>query len=345
MRRFKIEYAAALGLGLCVVLVSQRASAVPLAIDRTRRTIDVSQECPSATQTAAMTQNLAYNAGGLNLAAVDGRFTFVLSTSDRLRQRAHNNALELSWFNFVPGDADYNTNMDPARQLIRAYVMARCGLPATQGDNHLYQVPQGAALANFITFAMGHGGAENRVATGYDLVGNGEREAILMYAATRIKFDLTPTIVARQRICLTYVNVESRPGCVREQAAPDRPTAWLGYLYEGLNRVSYTGHEFWMMYSVPDYRAKVYFTNGTQVVGGQAVDVFVMRRPLGAFDTWNDPGGVTLNYPPPGVGMANSPYRFERLLDAQNNQVFHQARFRAYLNQYHPRVISFREIN
>src|SRR5690348_1138736 len=84
-----------------LVLGTRPALAVKLWIDRTRRMIDVSAECNAATANAAFTQNLAYSSAAapnppgvaVNLNAVDGRFTLVLSSTTQLLARAHNNAL------------------------------------------------------------------------------------------------------------------------------------------------------------------------------------------------------------------------------------------------------------
>lgn len=72
--------------GICVA-----ASAVPVEIDRTRRTIDVPAECLQNAQPT----NATFNGG-----VMDTRFTFVLSTTERLQQRIAGVAVgdELSWF-------------------------------------------------------------------------------------------------------------------------------------------------------------------------------------------------------------------------------------------------------
>lgn len=333
----------ATAVALQLALLARSAAAVPMYIDRTRRTIDVDPEC--ATPTPATSQALAYNsppgAPVVNLAGVEGRFTLVLSTTATLLARTHNNPFELSWYNFAVGNASYDAQMTDGKRLIRAYVMLRCGLPVTPGDSTLYQVPAaGPARTNFIEFAMGHrAGADPRTATGYRLIGNGEREAMLMYAAERIKFDLTPTIIGRGRVCTQYYNLDHASGCATDVAPLAPVDAVLGYLYEGMNRISYTGHEFWMMRTIPEYRAKVFFTNGTAVVMGQIVDQFVMQ--LGGVNSpAHDPGGNTSGYPANTLPDGRQVYRFQDVfMNANNEAVFYQTTLPAFLAQYHPRSI------
>lgn len=314
-----------------VSLLTHTASAVPVEIDRTRRTVDIPAECLN------VPPPLNFNGGGLILNNVNTRFTFVLSTTPRLLQRVNQGLIagELSWFHFVPGDPNSNAGLNDEQRLRRAAVLLRCGLPAAQGDSNLYQYPADPNVqANFLRFAMGQGGNEPRVATGYTLVGNGEREAILMYAAQQIKMDLTPTLIGQNLVCVKYAHLENASSCLqsRAPAAPLDPV--IGYLYEGMQRISYTGHEFWLMYSNPIFRAKVYFTSGTVLANGTNVDNFVAWNLGPAF--WNDAGGNRTT-------LAPAPYRFQNLVDVNNNRAFYQNLMPAFQAQYDQHVLIYRQ--
>lgn len=310
----------------------ETAWAVPAYIDRTKRTIDVPTECLNA---PVGINNVSYNNGhGVNLANVDARFTLVLSTTARLQARLHNTALDLSWYNFDPGNAQYNLNLNHTQRLVRAVTLARCGLPVTPGDRNLYQYP--ANLNAFITFAMGDGGAEARLPTGYTLVGNGEREALLMYAAQRIKFDLTPVIVRRNQVCLLYSRANAMSGCTVERTSNSPRDTLIGYLYEGMHRISYTGHEFWMMFSIDAYRNKVFFTSGDQIANGNTVDNFlVWNNVSNNIIQWRDINGVQTNYP-------GTPYQFQGIYDANNNsRNLFQNLLPAFINHYDPHILTY----
>lgn len=309
------------------------ASAVPVDIDRTKRTIDVPAECQNNAQGF---NDISFNRGGIALNHMDARFTFVLSTTARLLARVNPVSIgnELSWFHFVIGDANRDAGLDNQQKLRRAFILARCGLPWTPNDRQLYQFPVDAnMLNNFIIFAMGQGGADPRIASGYTIVGNGEREAVLMYAAQQIKMDLTPTIFGQNQVCLLYGNAENRSGCTNSMPAPPLD-AILGYLYEGINRVSYTGHEFWMMYSNPTFRNKVYFTEGIIVANGSNVDNFLAWNGVPA--RWNDPAGNRTTFAP-------APYRFQDLVDLNNNRNFYQNIMPAFQNHYDQRVLTYKQ--
>jgi hypothetical protein len=319
---------------ICAAVFARFALADPVEIDRTRRIVDVPTACLNNTEDF---NRISFNRGGVVLNNIDARFTFVLSTTQRLQDRS-NPALgnELAWFHFEVANPNHDLGLNNEQKLRRAFILARCGLPWTAGDSRLYQAPADMTmLTNFMTFAMGQGGADPRAPTGYTLVGNGEREGVLMYAARQIKMDLTPTIVAQRQVCLLYGNAENRSGCVNFMGGrPDRD-AILGYLYEGINRVSYTGHEFWLMYSNPALRSKVYFTNGVAPANGRNVDVFLSWN-AGAYATWNAADGNQTAFAP-------APYRFQDLVDADNNRNFFQVLMPAFQTQYNQRILTFKQ--
>ncbi len=321
---------------ILAALFSSYASAVPVEIDRTRRTIDIPAECQA---NMPVFNDASYNNAGIVLNHVDARFTFTLSTTERLRLRVNPASIgnELSWFHFVNsnGNTDRDAGLDNQQKFRRAVILARCGLPWTLNDNRLYQYPAAQnTLNNFLIFAMGQGGMDPRTASGYTLVGNGEREAILMYAAQQIKMDLTPTIFAQGVVCVLYGNAENRSGCTSSTAAAVPQDTIVGYLYEGINRVSYTGHEFWMMYANPAFRNKVYFTEGTRFSNGANVDNFLAWN--GAPARWNDPAGNRTSFAP-------APYRFQDLVDGNNNRTFYQDVMPAFQTRYNQRVLAYRQ--
>lgn len=314
-------------------LLSCAASAVSVEIDRTRRMIDLPAECQA---NVPEFNDATYNNAGIVLNHVDARFTFTLSTTERLLARVNPVSIgnELSWFHFVNGNANRDAGLDNQQKFRRAIILVRCGLPWTLNDSRLYQFPATQnTLNNFLIFAMGQGGVDPRVASGYTLVGNGEREAILMYAAQQIKMDLTPTIFGLNQVCVLYGNAENRSGCTSAVAAPPLDTI-LGYLYEGINRVSYTGHEFWLMYSNPVFRNKVYFTEGTRFSNGANVDNFLAWN--GAPVRWNDPAGNR-------TSLAPAPYRFQDLVDGNNNRTFYQTTMPAFQTRYDQRVLTYKQ--
>ena len=318
---------------LSSIALARSAAAVPAYIDRTRRTIEVPAECLA---TPGWLDNLGYdNGAGVTLAHVGGRFTLVLSVTQRLQARVLA-PTDFAYYHFIPGDANYDTGLSPQQRLARAYTMMRCGLPVTPGDRRLFAMPTDAAAARaFIRFAMGDGGTENRTATGYTLLGNGEREALLMYAAERIKFDLTPTVFTRGRICILYSRISDKPDCAREIPA-NLGDRIVGYLYEGMNRVSYTGHEFWMMFSIEAYRSKVFFTSDEQTIMGRRVDTFVTWDATNNTPVlWTDPGGNPAVYP-------TVPYRFQGWADPANHHGdFYQRVLDQYLRTHHPQIVTY----
>jgi len=321
------------------------AEAENLYIDRPRRTVEVPDECTNPG--AALSQNLAYNnafapnrQAPININNVDGRFTMLLSESAHLRARNHDNNLELAWFNFQPGNADENLHVNEVKALVRAYVLMRCGLPVANHDDQLYAMPAaGAARTNFIQYAMGdRNGPDPRVATGYTLIGNGEREGILMYAAHRIKFDLTPTIAGRGRVCVLYASNDLAWGCAVDVAPANAGDEIIGFLWQGMNRTSYTAHEFWMMMRVDEYRNKVFFTHDVHNANGNDVDQFMMWN--GHAIAWDfDAGGDNANYPPEG-GAPEVAYRFQNIVtQAHNERDFYQGVMPGFIAHYHPRIM------
>lgn len=188
----------------------------------------------------------------------------------------------------------------------------------------------------FLQFAMGDGGAEARVPTDYTLIENGEREALLMYAARRIKFDLTPTIAGRNQVCLLYSRAEQMSGCTVERPGANPAEVFINYLYEGMNRVSYTGHEFWMMFNIATYRDKAFFTIGNQMANGNLVDTFIAWDNANvATVPWHDNNGVQTTYP-------GAPYRFQGIYDANNNsRDFFQHLLGEFLRTYNPRIVIY----
>jgi hypothetical protein len=321
---------------LCSIVLAGPAVAAPAYIDRTRRIIEVPAECLT---TPGWLNNLpAYTGGGLNLTNVDGRFVMVLSTTGRLLTRRSTTARDFAWYHFAPNDANYNRSLTPAQRLVRAYTMMRCGLPVTPGDSLLYNPPPDAASqAAFVRFAMGHGGGETRAPTGYTLVGNGEREALLMYAAEAIKFDLTHTVVDRDHICIRYTRTDHQPGCANEIAA-NAADALTGYLYEGINRISYTGHEFWMMFNLDAYRNKVYFTRGDHELmsddAPHVVDQFlVWDAATSTLGLWHDGAGDH-------AALPTNPYRFQLWADPTTHHAhFFQTVLPTYVRNRGPRIL------
>ncbi|SFG94440.1 hypothetical protein SAMN05518865_12431 [Duganella sp. CF458] len=321
---------------VCMAGICVAASAVPVEIDRTRRTIDVPAVCLQNAQPI----NDPFRGG-----VMDTRFTFVLSTTERLKQRIAGAAAgdELSWFHFKIADDNHDMGLNEAQRFRRALVLARCGLPWTAGDENLYQLPaDAAAMIAFLTYAMDPGriGARDpRARTGYTLVSNGEREGILMYAALRIKMDLTPTMVGQNRVCQTYYNFEGNFGCMAFTAEPLQPLdPLLGLLYEGINRVTFTGHEFWLMFSNPAYRNKVYFTHGT--AAGNVDNFLTVNTMTGASVEWSAPGGNREAFP----DAPFRPYRFENWINpATNNRDFHQTVMQDFQRRHRQRILTYKQ--
>jgi len=103
--------------------------------------------------------------------------------------------------------------------------------------------------------------------------------------------------------------------------------AVVGFLYEGMNRVSYTAHEFWMMFNNNDYFKKVYFTNGTT----KGLDIFLIWDGS-TIKTWAD-----LKVGP--TGFPNNPYRFNDVPQGPRDRDFYQTVVPQFLQKATPRIL------